>query len=1346
MKSITKLALVFLLLALPAGAWAGDKAAPCTGEGEFTLDPTACCTGLQAVTGCVPGEPCGPGYFCAACGDGVCGDHETPWECPADCRDCSTFGVDDRTCAKLTVRYWAERERMRTAEALAALPYDKRADEINRHGWFGQVPGAVIRDFHEDGMLARLSGTVLSQEDLGLAVDEDEDADVVSDAFLSDFGEMLFGLTAGSELVKEERFAALTGETTVAYRQRFGGVPVVGGALSVTVDRHGRITRLNNRTLPSISHGTVPQVSLDDAVAAIGQSLGKNVVEVRHGLYIYPDPEDRHSSMLAYEIEVVESVVNGGEPFRGIFRVDALDAEGVPEVHPWEWHFPPGDLLPAEDTPKEVEFYNVDKPYSEAYCLTWDSGDCVEYYSSCAGTYPGPGIDWAHDLMWADGEWASNSFDDYWYYLYPPLLYLVWNVLPADFPGNPNDVFGKESDPFRIGLKSRMLGESVGYCDPYTENLFLVEGADAIGTLAHEFGHRLHSLGVLVEPSETLQEAIGDTLAMVYNQKMRTDENAPTEICFDVDGDPMKGDPGVGHGCFNTIAQQTPYGTTFRHQNIQVHPVGVYTRCSAVEELELGASHADDPENIWRSFRDPEVLNHGHGRGPRTFDQHLSTVDATTLARKLIAQADNDNEAYINEEFCGGDSSAETCTCGSVYSASHTNVGIHNRFFYNISGFGDADYPIVKDDEGASAEKQLDLLKAIYTETLTDYTQWADKVADILDNDSVDLTGNQTMNVRKSLRATQIFQSAGVFDDMAASDMEAVVHWSGVSGQRLYVFYREPDGTEHQHPRLLKYKRYDIDSEAIQWQADCEMPAVNIGGIDEPARSGFAPAVADVGSSFWVGWSQYEAPPDTGGPGNPYGRLAYATFYPAKTHNVCGDWSAVVYDDSTRVYGSPRATVVDRGSTYIIDIPDPGKVYKKPDVIERPVWFGYVDPVDTITLNMLGALGYAPDVPMEDVWSRHPNYGMSTARSTGDEDEDGDGYTPHEEENLGHMHAAIREMMSLHDLGVSSRPQFDDPHAPKGAEREVSLRVRRLNQALQRSLLTNPPIVDSARKLLPNAVGFITNPPPRMPPVALDMSLVTGLADLRGHFFLNIEVKTVAVSFLDEPVDGLSDVVVRQYGVTEDPFTPVDIVIGRAHFAPALATLGKTVYENLSNPGGTETVWRDNVLACTDFEFTGHPSARPDAMSCKVFRNGRIDAPGEFHWIAPSVPGVGPDVSLAASPRAVNIGDVAYVFYRPYAGICFMRYVAFAGADFLPLTYNTILSGLEFPDTWDGPSKWVSAVMSEIRFTNQPTENGERWPLFPGAAFVLPYGGLGYVGYYTSDQIAFYARGMEWLY
>jgi hypothetical protein len=250
---------------------------------------------------------------------------------------------------------------------------------------------------------------------------------------------------------------------------------------------------------------------------------------------------------------------------------------------------------------------------------------------------------------------------------------------------------------------------------------------------------------------------------------------------------------------------------------------------------------------------------------------------------------------------------------------------------------------------------------------------------------------------------------------------------------------------------------------------------------------------------------------------------------------------------------------------------------------------------------------------------------------------------------------------------------------------------------------------------------------------------------MAGKWALDIEVRTMAVAFLrgGAGADGRRDVVVRQYGVDADPFTPVDTVIGRARFVPGLATLGRNEYREDEHHGTilTTAVYRDNVVACTDFEYDGMTSVQDAAMNCKVFRNGVISPWGEQRWFASPVAGMGPDVGITASPRAVSVGDAAYVFFRGQDRK--LRYVAFGGADLTPITYNALLFGLEFPTDEGGPRRWVSSVDTELKLQLFPEKQGIDWPVAPGAPFALPHGGMGYAGRPSGyDHVKIYTRGM----
>ncbi|MBN2497264.1 MAG: hypothetical protein JXR96_21910, partial [Deltaproteobacteria bacterium] len=63
-----------------------DDCAVCVEEGMPTGIPPACCDGLDALSDCVPDEPC-PGslLFCVDCGNRSCDPHENPYNCLDDC-------------------------------------------------------------------------------------------------------------------------------------------------------------------------------------------------------------------------------------------------------------------------------------------------------------------------------------------------------------------------------------------------------------------------------------------------------------------------------------------------------------------------------------------------------------------------------------------------------------------------------------------------------------------------------------------------------------------------------------------------------------------------------------------------------------------------------------------------------------------------------------------------------------------------------------------------------------------------------------------------------------------------------------------------------------------------------------------------------------------------------------------------------------------------------------------------------------------------------------------------------------------------------------------------------------
>ncbi len=70
---------------------AGEKVSDCFPKGAAVGSglPDACCDGLTVIyaVDAMTCEPLIGGYFCAACGDGVCEDPENHCNCPHDCND-----------------------------------------------------------------------------------------------------------------------------------------------------------------------------------------------------------------------------------------------------------------------------------------------------------------------------------------------------------------------------------------------------------------------------------------------------------------------------------------------------------------------------------------------------------------------------------------------------------------------------------------------------------------------------------------------------------------------------------------------------------------------------------------------------------------------------------------------------------------------------------------------------------------------------------------------------------------------------------------------------------------------------------------------------------------------------------------------------------------------------------------------------------------------------------------------------------------------------------------------------------------------------------------------------------
>ncbi len=1345
----------------------GDVCEECLGVGEMAAHPEACCPGLQAMSACIPGEQCdSESYYCTDCGNGTCDPHETPWECARDCGSCEGLDLSDEECATKTVQFWVNEQQRQTASALAKMSFEERAESIHDHAWSGDMPGSVVTGFHLDGAIDRLWGIELAPEQLGLAGDS-APLDVAKQ-FESLYAELLLDVETDSLHEPEERYLEATDQTVVHFYQSFDDLFVVGGVLILIIDSEGTIRQISNSTIGGIPT-TQPEIELEDVARTLSRHLGTSVGVVQSALNLYRDPRDRSGSILAYDV-AVSNLETGAE--LGAFQIDALTGDII-KKHDEHWRSPTPPGTHKSGGNPVVHAYSLYYPYEEAYDCLVDNPDC-EYgffkYSaqSVFPNYP-PGATVLNigsaSLIWADGAptsaWQAWRDD-------PTLgatLHLIWNIFQDEYPNNQNDILGSPLDPFRIYFRSQMYGVTVGYClaSGGACPLVLVEGAGDVGTLAHEFGHRVVTVHILLEPNSTFDEAQADAHDMIfsqlYHQEMYSDPNAPDVLCLDATGYPISWDKSAGHSCFNVLDSDG----LVKHHVIDVHKVGTETRCSAIEELDL--QDPDANENIWRSFKNPQNKNHGHGRGAATFDQ-ITNQSSKVFDRAIVEQALNHNLADVGDHFCP--SSSGLCQCGDFVGSSHTNQGVHNRFFFNLSQMGGSN-PLGTTLETA-AQAQKDLLYTVYQSVaMESYTQWAEQILIAAESMS-NFSEIQKTNVRSALNNTRVYHSVGSEPGVESSDFEAVWYWTNVDDQRLYLFHRQPEsfgdpGQDAQrYARPLYYSVYQMSGASDDWvlAEDCEMPPIVLSGTNEQIApiSGFAPTAVQLDERIFVAWNQFDQE-TTGDPlGSKGGHLSYATLLPSGGSDACGSWSEVIYDAETTVYGSPRSTVIERGA--IVGNPmdlefeynclppgcDSAELFQE-------LWYA-LDPAGPVTLTMLEKLGFTPDQPMDEAWAGHPGYeGILTAgEAVGRELPELVPYAAGDEEvpddAIHRAVVGIKGVLQTPELGVSSEPVAVDPRAPAEAKHDFKLVTRRLNRAISAATKTHPELVENIAEYYPNAVQFINHM--RDEPSAIALEMVAWTPDLPGPFYdievALINVTTVAVAFLDSDPDGaaLPNVVVRQYGASEDPLETVDTAIGQARYVPGLATLGPGSMPTVEGADNGTRLIRDNVIACTSFVYDGMPLNQTGRMSCKIFEHARLDLPGTLHKIKPADERVetGARIEIHAAPRGVNVRDIAYILFRDAANN--VNYVAFRGIEFEPVTYRPVFSGLEFPSSFDGPSRFVGEVRTDEILRPLPQKSGDPWPVFPGSWIATEYGALGYVALQQQNiavtpELHIFARG-----
>lgn len=140
-----------------AGSCPLDCEAACVEEGLPTGVPPACCEGLDALSDCVPDQPC-PGslLFCVDCGNQSCDPHENPYNCLEDCPEGCPIGASAGfTCPGGDTVPWC------TCVGPACPPECMFVGSYSE-GWYDSCTGELLGDFRpcaDQQPVCRLIGT-----------------------------------------------------------------------------------------------------------------------------------------------------------------------------------------------------------------------------------------------------------------------------------------------------------------------------------------------------------------------------------------------------------------------------------------------------------------------------------------------------------------------------------------------------------------------------------------------------------------------------------------------------------------------------------------------------------------------------------------------------------------------------------------------------------------------------------------------------------------------------------------------------------------------------------------------------------------------------------------------------------------------------------------------------------------------------------------------------------------------------------------------------------------------------------------------------------------------------------
>ena len=200
-----------------------------------------------------------------------------------------------------------------------------RLRESSGSGWVGRQDDVT-------GYLGELSGGRYAPDQADSEGDPD-DAAATATAFLDEYAEDLFGVTADAVAVPTDGETDASGSMVLRAPQEIAGVPVLGGGLVLTVggdDQQARLNVVRGRVFPGLDVSTDPRITPRLARReAIRLTQGQ--VKGQPRLVVLP----RESGRLAWEVNVFAAGQSdaGVQLSDGLYYLDAVSADLL-EVRP----------------------------------------------------------------------------------------------------------------------------------------------------------------------------------------------------------------------------------------------------------------------------------------------------------------------------------------------------------------------------------------------------------------------------------------------------------------------------------------------------------------------------------------------------------------------------------------------------------------------------------------------------------------------------------------------------------------------------------------------------------------------------------------------------------------------------------------------------------------------------------------------------------------------------------------------------------------------------------------------------------------------------------------------------